>query len=195
MLTKKAKFIIAVGIQVSIILIMIIFKLAILTGGTEVILEIEPVDPRDPLRGDYVTFQYDISSIWSSWLQDGNARNGETVYVVLKTRSGMDYWYVSEVFINKPSDDNVFIKGVVRRGGGDEVVSEPLPVDARGRVITTRGRGSTLNIVYGIEEYFIPEGVGRNFNFWDKEMSAKVMVDKNGNAVLKQLFVDGRLWP
>lgn len=185
MLTKQVKFIIAVGIQVLIILIMIIFKLAILTGGTEVILKIEPVDPRDPLRGDYVTFQYDISNIGSHLLLGASVQNGQTVYVVLKDQVGREYWIASEVSKSKPSDNSVFIKGVVRRGG----------MRTGERLDTKRSRGSTLNIVYGIEEYFIPEGAGRDFNFFNKQALAKVMLDENGNAVLKQLFVDGQPWP
>ncbi|PJC47845.1 MAG: hypothetical protein CO034_01100, partial [Parcubacteria group bacterium CG_4_9_14_0_2_um_filter_35_11] len=63
MLTKQTKFIIAIAIQLVIIFSIIIFKMAVLTGGAEVLLRIEPVDPRDPLRGDYLTFQYKISNL------------------------------------------------------------------------------------------------------------------------------------
>lgn len=192
MLTKQVKFIIAVGIQVLIILIMIIFKLAVLTGGTEVVLRIEPVDPRDPLRGDYVTFQYDVSNIGSHLLLGASVQNGQTVYVVLKDQVGREYWIISEVSKSKPSDNSVFIKGVVRRGGGDRVISSPSSMD---RAPIKINRSVTLNIVYGIEEYFIPEGAGRDFNFFNKQALAKVMLDENGNAVLKQLFVDGQPWP
>jgi uncharacterized membrane-anchored protein len=52
-----------------------------------------------------------------------------------------------------------------------------------------------LHIVYGIEEYFIPEGQGRNFSFWNKEAAARVAVDENCNAALKQIYIDGEPWP
>ena len=51
--TKQTKFIIAIGIQLVILFAIIIFKSSVLIGGTEVLLKIEPVDPRDILRGDY----------------------------------------------------------------------------------------------------------------------------------------------
>lgn len=38
-------------------------RAAILRNGKEVLLKIEPVDPRDLLRGDYIILGYDISRI------------------------------------------------------------------------------------------------------------------------------------
>ena len=64
-LDKKSKFFLAVAIQLVIILLLLITKISIFSGGEEVLLKIAPVDPRDPLRGDYVTFRYDISDIGS----------------------------------------------------------------------------------------------------------------------------------
>ncbi|MAF20865.1 MAG: hypothetical protein CMI55_04300 [Parcubacteria group bacterium] len=192
MLTKQSKFIIAIGIQVLIILIMIIFKLAVLTGGTEVILRIEPVDPRDPLRGDYVTFQYDISNISSYQLRDASVQNGQTVYVVLRSGYGGS-WRVSEVLKNKPSNNSVFIKGAIK-SGADQPKPESFLIKGV-RQIPEDNFEDDLNIVYGIEEYFIPEGAGRDFNFWNKDVLAKVILDENGNAIIKQIFVDGNPWP
>ncbi len=192
MLTKQSKFIIAIGIQVLIILIMIIFKLAVLTGGTEVILRIEPVDPRDPLRGDYVTFQYDISNISSYQLRDASVQNGQTVYVVLRSGYGGS-WRVSEGLKNKPSNNSVFIKGAIK-SGADQPKPESFLIKGV-RQIPEDNFEDDLNIVYGIEEYFIPEGAGRDFNFWNKDVLAKVILDENGNAIIKQIFVDGNPWP
>jgi len=41
----------------------ILFKEYTLRTGTEMILRIEPVDPRDLFRGDYVTLNYEISTL------------------------------------------------------------------------------------------------------------------------------------
>ena len=38
-------------------------RAAVLRNGTEVLLKVEPVDPRDLLRGDYVSLGYEISRI------------------------------------------------------------------------------------------------------------------------------------
>jgi uncharacterized membrane-anchored protein len=42
---------------------MIVGRAAVLRDGREVLLKVEPVDPRDLLRGDYVILNYEISRI------------------------------------------------------------------------------------------------------------------------------------
>lgn len=184
-MTKLTKFILAISLQIVIILAIVIFKLSILTGGTEVLLRIEPVDPTSPLRGDYATFQYSISNLDSYTSGGTQARNGDTIYVVLY-KSGK-YWVVQNTRLNKPTNNNlIFIKGKVVSGG----------VDSQSSVISSqRFRSSRMHIIYGVEEYFIPEGKGRNFSFLNKEAAASVSVDENGNAALKRIYVDGKPWP
>jgi hypothetical protein len=41
---------------------MIVGRAAVLRDGREVLLKVEPVDPRDLLRGDYVILNYEISA-------------------------------------------------------------------------------------------------------------------------------------
>lgn len=184
-MTKLTKFILAIVLQVIIIFAIIFFKVSVLTGGTEVLLKIAPVDPTSPLRGDYATFQYDISSLDSYFMGGSQARNGDTVYVVLY-QSGK-YWTVQSASLNKPTGNNqVFIKGKVA-SGGVESQSDILPYNPPG--------SSRIHVVYGVEEYFIPEGKGRNFSFWNKEAAASVAVDETGNAALKRIYVDGKPWP
>ena len=75
---RFALFAAAALIQVALIALMVIDRVAILRSGTEVTLPTRPVDPRDFLRGDYVVLAYDISRI-----PVGEARNGTTVFVKL----------------------------------------------------------------------------------------------------------------
>ena len=189
MMTRGVKFVIVIALQILVIFAIIIFKTAVLSGGTEIILRIEPVDPRSPLRGDYVTFQYEISNIESYLLEDETEiKNNDSVYVALN-RYGT-FWTVDYVGADKPKD-GIFIKGVVDSGAEDfedEIILDPFELDSR-------FGDQRLHVIYGIEEYFIPEGEGRGFNFWDEEASALVIVDEDGNAVLKQIFIDGEPWP
>lgn len=174
MMTKQAKFILAIALQAIIILAIIIFKMSVLTGGTDVLLKIAPVDPRDMLRGDYATFQYDISNL-DSYISGGQQiRNGDTIYVVLRQIG--KYYFAQNVQKTKPTDGGIFIKGTVSSGGVET-------------------GNSRTHVVYGVEDYFIPEGKGQGFSFWNKEAAARVVVDENGNAVLKQLYVDDKPWP
>lgn len=184
MMTKQTKFILAIALQVVIVFAIIIFKLSVLTGGTDVLLKIAPVDPRDLLRGDYATFQYDISNLDSYYARGQQIKNGDTVYVVLR-QSGK-YGIAQNVQKNQPAGNELFIKGKVE-SGGLENQSEPFS--------SQRFGGSRIHIVYGVEQYFIPEGEGRNFSFGNKEAAARIAVDDNGNAALKQIYVNDKPWP
>ncbi|MEK7167223.1 MAG: GDYXXLXY domain-containing protein [Patescibacteria group bacterium] len=184
-MTKQTKFILAIALQILIIFSIIVFKMAILVDGTEVLLKIEPVDPTDPFRGDYVTFQYNISNLDSHLFSNKQIKNGDDIYVIL--RQNKEYWTVQKIQEIKPTTENqIFIKGKVI-SGGLESQTEFFP---KQHFNTFR-----IHIIYGIEEYFIPEGMGRGFSFLNKEAAAKVSIDENGNAVLKQIYVDGKLWP
>jgi len=180
-MTKQTKFILAIAFQAVIILAIIIFKVSVLTGGTTVMLRIAPVDPTDLLRGDYATFRYDISDVYPSY--NSGIKNGDAVYVSLY-QSGK-YWSSSAVTKTPPAGGILFLKGRVESGG---VADGTNPYD-------DNTGGSTLHVVYGIEQYFIPEGTGRNFSFWNKQSAAQVAVDENGNAVIKQIYVDEKPWP
>ena len=184
MITKQTKFILAIALQVVIIFAIIIFKLSILASGTEVLLRIAPIDPRDLLRGDYVTFQYDISNRDSYYSRGQQIRNGDTVYVVL--RQAGKYWTAQNVQKTKPSGNELFIKGKIE-SGGVESQTDPLSYQRFG--------SSRLHVVYGIEQYFIPEDKGQNFNFRNREAAAMVAIDESGNAALKKIYVDDKPWP
>ncbi len=187
-MTRSANtFFIAVLFQVLVIVGIIIFKLSVIAGGTEVILRIEPVDPRDLLRGDYVTFQYTISSIDAYYVRGEPPRNGDTVYVVLR-QSGL-YGRLSHVETRKPAGEELFIKGTVVSGGAEEVDEMDDPGSS------FRFRARPLRIKYGIEEYFILEGTGHGLDFRNRDATARVAIDADGNAVLRQIYLDQVPWP
>ncbi|GIW66907.1 MAG: hypothetical protein KatS3mg095_0805 [Candidatus Parcubacteria bacterium] len=172
MITKQTKFIIAITIQLVIIFSIIIFKMSVLTGGNEILLKVAPVDPKDALRGDHLTFSYDISNLNHYLFDYSPIREGDTIYVPLKQQG--KYWIaVSGIKKTKPvNEGEVFLRGKI-----------------------LRIYGNRIQVIYGIEDYFIPEGTGQSFTFWKKEIAAMVIVDKNGNAVLKQIYVDDKPWP
>src|SRR3990167_7699578 len=108
MMTEQTKFILAIALQAIIIFAIVIFKMSVLTGGTDVLLRIAPVDPRDLLRGDYATFQYDISNLGSYSERGQQIKNGDTVYVILR-QSGK-YYIAQNVQKNQPIGSELFIK-------------------------------------------------------------------------------------
>jgi len=182
MLSKQTKFILAIAAQAVVILAIVVFKLAVLASGQQVLLHIAPIDPRDPFRGDYITFRYDISTIDSSLLTGEEIANGDTIYVLLQQQG--KYWVASGVQKIFPygaqKAGQIYIKGKVISGGRNPYA------------LTTFG---SLTVAYGIEQYFIPENTGRNVNFRQKDVGAAVVIDDQGNPVLKQVYVDGQPWP
>ena len=176
--TKQNKFFLAVGFQLMVIIIMIIFKSSILVGGTEIKLKIMPVDPRDLLRGDYVTFDYDISNLDAYYFYDLEVSEGDNIYVSLEEKfdsnirsSKYNYYDVVRVSKNKPKGDSIILKGKIASYGGGDIV----------------------RVKYGIEEYFVPEGKGQ-INFAGRNVMVGVVVNKDGNAVLKNVYMDGEKW-
>ena len=82
------------------------FKLA---SGAEVRLHVQPVDPIDFFRGEYVALSYDISGIKTG------APPGTTVYVPLYKTDA--HWTGESAALRRPRDDVTFIRGHVTERG------------------------------------------------------------------------------
>ena len=222
-ITKQTKFILAIALQISIILIIIIFKMAVLTNGTEVLLKVEPIDPQSLLRGNYLTLQYNISNLDRSLFNINQIKKGETVYVILKKNG--EYWKAEKVEKDKPNTNGqIFIKGKIVSESLENKVEFPKEKIKDLKIKTEKLKGKAENqrenqrekvlnaflqsrrhinkpsvriihIIYGIEDYYIPEGKGNGFVFWHKRVTAKIAVDENGRAIVKQIYVNGNPWP
>lgn len=165
--------IIAVLLQTIALIAMVGVKQWTLSTGTPVLLETKPVDPRSLFRGDYVILRYAINTLDAGL--PGMPRvfgEGETLYVTL--REDAPYWKPVSVHSARPAPapGAVVIKGETRYGG----------------------RGvKTVEMRYGIEEYFVPEGEGREIERprQGAKVSIRVAVDRFGNAGIKAVLVDG----
>ncbi len=212
-LSKGLKFTLAIVAQVLIILVIVIIKMSVLTSGTEVLLRLAPVDPRDPLRGDYMTVNYDISSIYSSYFNDKDIKNGDTVYVPLV--KGGKFWYVTYgVTKTKPDASSATTAPSPGMYGESGLYSNEKPVYIKGKVISGGNASSggfermndimvpwqgsgNIQVAYNIENYFIPEGTGSAFptGLGGSDSFALVAIGDGGDAVLKTLYVDNKPWP
>jgi uncharacterized membrane-anchored protein len=154
-------------IQMALIAVMVVDRVNILRSGTDVTLQTRPVDPRDFLRGDYVILNYDISSVPAGAL---TAQRGTTVYVKLA-----------------PNPEG-FYQAVSAHASLVEVASPEVLI--RGRVA---GSGSNLQVRYGIERYFVPEGEGRKLESArnERKLTVVVAVTPGGRAAIKRLLIDG----
>ncbi len=166
----------------------ILYKEYTLRTGTEVILKTEPVDPRDLFRGDYVTLNYEISTLNLEEIQveDPYFEYNDRICLALELENG--YGVPKKIYKNPP-DDELYIKGTVKEliydwGEDEEELTNEEP------------RLKELRIEYGIESYFVPEGRGREIESqqWTgrEGVDVKVVVDKYGNAVIKSLLINGK---
>jgi uncharacterized membrane-anchored protein len=181
----------AAFIQFVLLALMVADRVQILREGTEVTLQTRPVDPRDVLRGDYVTLSYNISSLPAGLLKDqpAGARN-PIVFVKLAPNSDGIYEAISAYAI-----------GVAFSVHADPVPAVNSPeVLIRGRVAYGATCGPTgalfcdrLQIRYNIESYFVPEGEGRKLEQVRDQRKLMVVaaVDPSGRAAIKRLLVDG----
>ncbi len=165
----------------------ILFKEYTLRTGTEMILRIEPVDPRDLFRGDYVTLNYEISTLDLEKVQaeDTHFEYNDRIYLALELENG--YGMVKKIYKNPP-DDELYIKGKVK-----ELIYD-WEEDEDG-LIAEEPQIKELRVEYGIESYFVPEGKGLEIESqqWTgrERVDVKVVVDKYGKAVIKSLLIDG----
>ncbi|MEX1028811.1 MAG: GDYXXLXY domain-containing protein [Paenibacillaceae bacterium] len=132
----------------------------LLTTGTIVKLELQPIDPRSLLQGDYVRLRYTISDLPDNVSEELYDQKSRMEIVLAKNDQGL------HVFNRVYTDGETL--------GPDEIV------------INGKKESYSWNqINYGIENYFIPEGSGleveRNARF------AYVRIGSNGNAMLERL--------
>ena len=167
-------------LQVGFLASMIAGRAAVLREGQEVTLLVEPVDPRDLLRGDYVTLSYNISRVPVSLLAD---QPDETVEGVDQT-----------VFVRLRRDDSgIFQPVAVRYGSKPEAAAGPGEVDIKGITFARWAAGThSIAVNYGIERFYVPEGEGRAIeaNLNERTFRMKVAVAEDGTAQIKS-FHDG----
>lgn len=154
-------------------------RAAVLRDGQEIVLKSEPVDPRDLMRGDYVTLSYDISRIPVN-LIEGKARHKSGVapiYVIMQQGSDQ-LWHLKRATFEsdvKPEQKQVMLQGQVQ-----------TPIMAYNAM--------PVSINYGIERFYVPEGKGRPIE--DAQGQGKVeivvSVNKAGVGQIKALRLNGK---
>jgi uncharacterized membrane-anchored protein len=157
--------------QLAILVAMIGLRSIPLITGQTVLVRVVPVDPRDLMRGDYVTLSYDFSrrppeGIEGLTEKDRYSREleGRPVYVTLAPDSDRVHWKAAKISINKP-DGGLFLKGQLSRYG------------------TMR---------FGIEAYYLQEGTGWRYEeaIRSRKLSAELAVTSGGQAALRSLRIE-----
>ena len=145
-----------------------------ISTGKKVLLETVPVDPRDFLRGDYIILNYKISDLDLSIVSPNKSdfKPGKNIYVKLEPRE--KYW--AAVSIKEKNDiktDEIIVKGKIKHNY----------------------QQGHLMVSYGIENYFVPEGKGKEIEQSMRRgsgntVSVEAIVDKFGNAVINKLYIN-----
>jgi uncharacterized membrane-anchored protein len=162
---KKKAFILIAAFWLIILLSFVAYKQLTVSFGQTILLSAQPVDPRDPFRGDYIQLEYDASSLSHNNLQGffPSMDEGDMAYVKLE-RSGK-YWVPVSVGRQVPelSGDDACMRGTV-----------------------SRSYLYSMEVDYGINSYFIPQGTGQNLR--SSEFEVEVSTDGACNAVITQLY-------
>jgi uncharacterized membrane-anchored protein len=186
-------FCLALALQVAIVGGVALARSSSLKDGTTVYLKIQPVDPRDPFRGDYLTYTYEASEVPREYLAmeepaiestaggpvyveppRADVKPGETIWVPLQ-RAGQ-YWVPTYgVTKTRPVDELGYGGAAVARA---TVKSSDI---------------ATLTVTYGAEQFFVPEGAGLQFPTGDAV--ARVTVGTDGKVTVRAILVNGRPWP
>jgi uncharacterized membrane-anchored protein len=159
-------------------------RAAILRDGREVLLKVEPVDPRDLLRGDYVRLGYEAGMVDRALFINPPADTyqaiDQTVFVRLEKGSDR-YWRPVSASIGQPADTpadgQVDLRGTLT---GYETIGS--------------GDARVLQVNYGIERYYVPEGEGRAIetNMAIRPFGILAAIDASGAPQIKALM-DGEV--
>ena len=153
-------------------------RAALLRTGKEIVLKTEPVDPRDLLRGDYVSLNYNISRISVGDIRSERAFDGDTVgavYVRVRQESGNRPAKILAASLDAPLPD--------APANGE--------VDIKGKSFNRWMEGAaTIRVEYGLERFYVPEGEGREIErgLGVRPFTMRVAVGENGDAQIKALY-------
>lgn len=156
---------------------MIESRASILAHGAEVLLKTAPVDPRDLLRGEYVTLNYEISRVPVSTLTGGMpAATRNNVLSVRLQKQDDGYWGIAESsFSVLPAKEGT-------------VVLKSLPL----AYLPVAGLDD-ISVDYGIERYYLPEGRGHDVETTpNSRVAVAVRVSSGGEGQIRSLLVDGK---
>lgn len=175
----------AAAVQTAVLAWMVWDRVSLLKSGREITMRVVPVDPRDIFRGDYVVLGYELSPLKGA--EGGNEELPKGLYTGAAV-------YVT---IAPDAENNWKPVGFAARHPGKVEASQAV---LKGRIVDVygcRGPGSgdcSLNVRYGIESYFVPEGQGLKLEqlVRERKVEAVVALGSGGDAMLKALLVDGQ---
>ena len=158
-------FWVIVTAQLVVLAAMVGFSEQVRRTGEHVVLQTVPVDPRSLLQGDYAILNYEIAIPGriknASPPLRKNLRRGSWSFVTLEKRG--EIWQATGYYSSRSLPDRLHIRG---------------RMDDSGR------------LDFGIGTYFVPEGTGHIVEN-ARDVKVRVFVDRDGEAGIDDLLVDG----
>lgn len=169
---------------------MIADRMMLLRDGTVIELQVTPVDPRSLFRGDYVILGYPISIVDVLPLEgDKGFNTNEPIFLTLSFDGSEWTPVAAHKKVHQVKTGEVVIAGRIdwrqtRKCG-------PIPDTSERECQTVE----EMRITYGIESFFVPEGVGKALEDKRNEgkMRVRIAVDEKGRAGIKSVLVDGEV--
>jgi uncharacterized membrane-anchored protein len=163
-----------------------------LATGTTVILKTMPVDPYDLLRGYYQTLSYDISSFDTlrklpGWAELNRDRGQDTININQQV-------YITLSKITATNTQTPVAWQPI-------AIDDKLPVDLSSDKIAIKGTSNGSNVVYGLENYYLPEDrkddVNNDINQarssgGKRNLLVEIKVDNRGLATPVSLWVGSK---
>jgi uncharacterized membrane-anchored protein len=177
----KAKLFIAViALQAGWVLATAARQEIALRRGALVLLETNPVDSRDLLRGDYVILNYKISALPATLFADGlpaELKRGTPVFVRLEKRGQFHEAVAASFSPLEPVAEHPVLRGTLfgRLAAGGERGNQTPRVDS-------------LRVDYGLERYYVREGTGRPAG----KITVEAALTTSGSAFIRQVYIDGK---
>jgi uncharacterized membrane-anchored protein len=184
MIARRSIFlaVLVAALQIGFLGWMIAGRAAVLRDGREVLLKVEPIDPRDLLRGDYVRLGYEFGQIPFDQVQNvppERDRYGKLPIHIRLALAPDGVWHLKSASLGvplspAPTVNEIDIRGMIASG------------------VLSAGEGSMLRPDFGIERFYLPEGEGRQIekDMRERPFFVKLAVAPDGTAQIKQ-FLDG----
>ncbi|WP_394689295.1 GDYXXLXY domain-containing protein [Hoeflea sp.] len=176
--------VIAASFLIGTLALMIENRAAILRDGKEIVLRVEPVDPRDLMRGDYVRLAYgggvslvDDKLVVGDWPAENTV---SPVWLVLA--AGDDGLFTTRsIHFSRPGQLEI-----------GEVVLKSKPA----RIWVAKPPDNLNEIArlsFGIERYYVPEGEGLEIEKARNEgrTTVAIRVSDRGEPQIARLMIDG----
>jgi uncharacterized membrane-anchored protein len=169
---EKGVLALGVVVQLAVLGSMVGTRLMIYATGEVYYVRVQPVDPRDLMRGDYVILGYEFSRIphdgradWVGNVGDARGFRDRDVFVTLIPEGDRKHSRADRFSLSPP--DGAFLRGRINDWG---------------------------QITYGIESFFVQEGKGRVYEeaVRSGRLTAEISVKADGTAALRQLHVEAK---